>query len=219
MKEGWNDKVGKWSPAASAVEKRAKEARLWLRALGEQGEGDREIVVVTHGGYLHYFTEDWDGYEKFSGSFISQSACELHLYLPHPLFCFGFVLRGVVQRESTSTHLILEYFLPMWSVLISFNNSRVMILPPGVFFCANKRYDIIGTGWANTEFRSYVFTDASGQDQNASLVETMESRERRRSSGQPLTADEEKELKATAENGWSEDGFLTTSESPVDAKL
>lgn len=74
--EGWNSKTGKWSPASSAIEARAKEARIWLRELAEEahkkgevnGNGDVEIVVVTHGGYLHYFTEDWVGMGEFVGT-------------------------------------------------------------------------------------------------------------------------------------------------------
>lgn len=43
--EGWNNKKGKWSPASKAIEARAREARVWLRELGQQGEADREVVV------------------------------------------------------------------------------------------------------------------------------------------------------------------------------
>jgi len=72
VKEGWNDKQGKWSPASSAIERRAREARLWLRELASKSQeekgGDVEIVVVTHGGYLHYFTEDWEGAERGTGT-------------------------------------------------------------------------------------------------------------------------------------------------------
>lgn len=64
-----------------------------------------------------------------------------------------------------------------------------------------------GTGWANTEFRSYEFIDATGEDGNASVQETRESRERRRGTEKPLSADEQRELRASAEKGWSESGF------------
>lgn len=60
--EGWNSKSGRWASNAPAIEKRAREARVWLRDLGmraqEEGVEDVNIVVVTHGGFLHYFTED-----------------------------------------------------------------------------------------------------------------------------------------------------------------
>lgn len=62
VKEGWNSKKGRWAPTAGALEKRAKEARQWLKARSE-----KEIVVVTHGGLLHYLTEDWTDYNQTMG--------------------------------------------------------------------------------------------------------------------------------------------------------
>lgn len=135
--KGWNNKEGRWSPASSAIEARAKDARVWLKKLGEEalaaGNGeDVNIVVVTHGGYLHYFTEDWIGHSTFTG-----------------------------------------------------------------------------TGWANTEFRSYEFV--GNED---SLEETVASRERRRGTETPLSKDEQRELRATAERESIEKGFING-----DAKL
>ena len=60
--EGWNNKVGRWAPTAGAIEKRAREVRQWLKARPE-----KEIVLVTHGGFLHYFTEDWTDYKTALG--------------------------------------------------------------------------------------------------------------------------------------------------------
>ena len=63
---GWNIKKidNKWSPSANALNKRAIEARLFLRSkiieLQNSGIMDPEIVVVSHGGILHYLTEDWE---------------------------------------------------------------------------------------------------------------------------------------------------------------
>jgi hypothetical protein len=90
-------------------------------------------VVVTDGGYLHYFTEDWEGAERGTG-----------------------------------------------------------------------------TGWENTEWRSYEFVEGSGE---ASFRETRQSRERRRGTEGGLTADEQRELKASREREWRESGFQS------DAKL
>lgn len=62
--DGWNSKKGRWDANARAIETRAREARVWLRELGVRAEGegdgvqDVNIVVVTHGGFLHYFTDD-----------------------------------------------------------------------------------------------------------------------------------------------------------------
>ena len=143
VKKGWNTNRGRWSPAASAIEARAKDARIWLRNLARSAQqsnpgADVNIVVVTHGSYLHHFTEDWEGIEKFTG-----------------------------------------------------------------------------TGWANTDFRSYEFIGA--KDNAASLAETTESWERRRGSDKPLSADEQRELKASAQRDWSDIGYQNGS--TAEAKL
>ena len=52
VKEGWDSKKGKWAATSNAIEARAREARVWLRDRTED-----EIVVVTHGGFLHFLTE------------------------------------------------------------------------------------------------------------------------------------------------------------------
>lgn len=120
--DGWNSKRGKWGDSSTAIEARAKVARVAIRdvarkRLAQDPAADVDIAVVTHGGYLHFFTEDWDGYE--------------------------------------AAH---------------------------------------GTGWVNTEWRSYEYADDA--DANASLKETLGSRERRRGKEVPLTDDEVRELKA-----------------------
>ena len=66
VKEGWNAKTGKWAPTVDALEKRAREARQWLRARPED-----EIVVVTHGGLLHYLTQDWSDFVEANGTYKS----------------------------------------------------------------------------------------------------------------------------------------------------
>ncbi|SLM41064.1 Histidine phosphatase superfamily, clade-1 [Lasallia pustulata] len=122
--EGWNSKKGKWADDAEAIEARAKETRKWLQARPE-----KEIVLVTHGGFLHYFTGDWSDSVKFEA----------------------------------------------------------------------------GTGWANTEYRSYTFKDE--KDDNASLVETTESRERRKGTEKPLSQTEQMELEATQNKKGENGGF------------
>ena len=62
--EGWNSKKDKWAPAPEAIEKRAGEARRWLKARPE-----KEVILVTHGGFLHYLTEDWSDSGTFIGEF------------------------------------------------------------------------------------------------------------------------------------------------------
>lgn len=66
--KGWNDKTSEgspWAPRVEALEERARKARVWLRELGRrwkaEGRGDSaDIVVVTHGGFLHFLTQDWE---------------------------------------------------------------------------------------------------------------------------------------------------------------
>ncbi|KAL1976225.1 hypothetical protein VTN31DRAFT_2507 [Thermomyces dupontii] len=63
VQDGWNSKTGKWSPTPRALRKRAREVRRWLRSRPE-----KEIVLVTHGGILHYITEDWEDYSAYQGT-------------------------------------------------------------------------------------------------------------------------------------------------------
>lgn len=137
VKEGWNNKKGKWSPATSAITARARDARVWLRDLAFSALADTDedvnIVIVTHGGYLHFFTEDWVGYTTFTG-----------------------------------------------------------------------------TGWSNTEFRAFEF--ASRDDADASIIETKESRERRKGHEHPLTKDEQRNLRDAATQEAVKNGFLHADE-------
>lgn len=64
VEDGWNSKKGRWAATPEAVAERARVARVFLRELaGEDGE----VVVVTHGGLLHTFTQDWSGFGKYCG--------------------------------------------------------------------------------------------------------------------------------------------------------
>ena len=44
VKPGWDSKRMKWAPTATAIEKRARDARMWLMQRPE-----KEIVLVSHG--------------------------------------------------------------------------------------------------------------------------------------------------------------------------
>lgn len=59
--EAWNDKsTGQFfEPTWEKLLYRTKEARKMLRELC--GHGDGHVVVIAHGGVLHYLTEDWQG--------------------------------------------------------------------------------------------------------------------------------------------------------------
>ncbi|XXG95893.1 hypothetical protein Hte_002167 [Hypoxylon texense] len=116
VKEGWNDKSieSRYYPTPVKLEERSRAVRLWLRELVSKDGEDAQVVLVTHGGILHFLTQDFDG----------------------------------VKLER-------------------------------------------GTGWDNTELRSYEFEDPTGQDPNASLKETAPSWRRRRGSAIPLTETEQ----------------------------
>ncbi|KAI9845108.1 MAG: hypothetical protein M1837_005112 [Sclerophora amabilis] len=114
VEPGWNIKgYGKYGFTTKQLTARALRARKWLYARPE-----KEIIVVTHGGFLHHLTQDWSDRTRF--------------------------------RD---------------------------------------------TGWANTEFRSFRFKEAPGDD--FPLVETQVSKYLRAGTEQPLTTQERVELKLT----------------------
>ncbi|KAI1304014.1 histidine phosphatase superfamily [Xylaria venustula] len=126
LTEDWNQKTGesRYYPSPEKLEARARETRLFLRDLVKTAgdDADAQVVLVTHGGILHFITQDWSG------------------------------------------------------------------IDPGR-----------GTGWENTEYRSYEFADETGQDPDASLRELPESRRRRNGSEIPLTDAEKREMRAAYE--------------------
>ncbi|TGO27656.1 hypothetical protein BPAE_0038g00020 [Botrytis paeoniae] len=52
MEDGWNSKKDFYAPNHEAVEARTAALRAWLYGIESQ-----HIVLVTHGGFLHYLTE------------------------------------------------------------------------------------------------------------------------------------------------------------------
>lgn len=129
--------AGRYAPINAALRERARAARRWLKARPE-----KEIVMVTHGGFLHYFTEDWEDHSQYQG-----------------------------------------------------------------------------TGWSNTEFRSYTFSDEDhnadleGQavnGDNATLVETAESRQRRGKVGPTPDRAQQKTLYQLGTQSWNQQ--LSTEE-------
>ncbi|QPG94380.1 hypothetical protein C2857_005814 [Epichloe festucae Fl1] len=61
VRDDWTEK-GKGSifePTLEALTARAKEARKALKEIAEGADGD--VAVVSHGGFLHFLTDDWEG--------------------------------------------------------------------------------------------------------------------------------------------------------------
>ncbi|KAI1341910.1 phosphoglycerate mutase-like protein [Xylariaceae sp. FL0016] len=50
-----------YTPDLALVEERARQARLFIRNLARQARDDAHIVVVSHGGFLHFLTQDFAG--------------------------------------------------------------------------------------------------------------------------------------------------------------
>jgi len=60
LTDDWHSKKGRSAPERTAIEARTKAAREWLKARKE-----KHLAVVSHGGVLHYLTEDWTDHAKF----------------------------------------------------------------------------------------------------------------------------------------------------------
>ena len=73
LRKGWNDKSwnGRWAPTARAIKARARDARRTIREkvaqMQKRGIESPQVVLVSHGGFLHYFTEDWEDSNVFHG--------------------------------------------------------------------------------------------------------------------------------------------------------
>ncbi|KAJ5107650.1 phosphoglycerate mutase family protein-like protein [Penicillium angulare] len=63
VNESWNSKKGIYESSLPAVKQRAAEMRNWIYSRPE-----RHVALVTHGGFLHYLTEDWRGYVRGKGT-------------------------------------------------------------------------------------------------------------------------------------------------------
>ena len=84
VKESWNNKnlESRYSPQSSAIKNRARDARLLLRQnireLVKNGDTDAQVVLVTHGSFLHYFTDDWEDSYQYPGT--GWHNCETRAY-------------------------------------------------------------------------------------------------------------------------------------------
>lgn len=65
--------------------------------------------------------------------------------------------------------------------------------------CIGSDLDHTATGWANCEYRSYQFADPTGDDEDAALLETKESWQRRQGDAKPLTITEQRQLRPVAQ--------------------
>jgi broad specificity phosphatase PhoE len=74
LDDKWNIKTlkNRYSPASRLIKARARDCRRLLRQKARElvaaGDEDVQIVLVTHGGYLHYLTHDWEDADKWLGT-------------------------------------------------------------------------------------------------------------------------------------------------------
>jgi broad specificity phosphatase PhoE len=71
--EGWNSKTGRSAVDTDAIRERALFVRRWLREREED-----VICMVSHGGFMHYLNEDWDGFGEAKGT--GWANCEWRTY-------------------------------------------------------------------------------------------------------------------------------------------
>lgn len=156
---------GRYMPTNQAIKKRARAARQWLKARPE-----KEIIVVSHGGFLHYFTEDWEDSSQYQG-------------------------------KSAPLILLQD--------------------PMSIYY-------LLGTGWTNTEYRTFEFCDELHkddlegyeiEDDNASLKETIESRHRRGKNGLHPTREQQKMLYKLGTQGWDQQGLQLSTQEREAAKV
>lgn len=85
VKDGWNSKAlgSRYGPDNKSIKARAQDARIFLRQrireLVEAGNTNAEVVLVTHGGFLHYFTNDWEESSRNPGT--GWMNCETRSYV------------------------------------------------------------------------------------------------------------------------------------------
>ena len=75
---GWERKEGRYGRETDRLEARAADLRRWLKAKSREMEGQGDVVLVTHGGLLHFLTQDWAGYDRFAGT--GWANCEARTY-------------------------------------------------------------------------------------------------------------------------------------------
>lgn len=85
-----------------------------------------------------------------------------------------------------------------------------------------------GTGWKNTEYRSFVFSEETHQDDlegyaldgdNATLVETLESRHRRGKDGPTPHRERQRTLYKLGTQGWDDQGLQLSTAERESAKV
>ena len=103
VQSDWNQKhSGRYAPRADLIASRAIQARQFLQRREEQ-----QVAVVTHGGLLHFLTDDWLDYAKYDGMYASLK--RLRVYLPFAGNC------SLAPHQEYARHV---NGLPFWMACI-----------------------------------------------------------------------------------------------------
>ncbi|OAA51768.1 phosphoglycerate mutase family protein [Metarhizium rileyi] len=84
VRDSWTQKGqgSVFEPTMEALTARAKSARRALREIA--GHGDDEVAVVSHGGFLHFLTDDWDGVPIHAATGWSNCMCRSYRFAESP---------------------------------------------------------------------------------------------------------------------------------------
>ncbi|KAG5980976.1 hypothetical protein E4U55_003430 [Claviceps digitariae] len=83
LRDGWTDKTqGMFEPTMEALTARAKDARRTLLEIAVDAEGD--VAVVTHGGFLHFLTDDWEGIPEDGATAWTNCMFRSYTFDEHP---------------------------------------------------------------------------------------------------------------------------------------
>ncbi|KAJ5751918.1 phosphoglycerate mutase-like protein [Penicillium odoratum] len=72
----WTKKTGRYEPTRDKIRGRARDVRAWLKSRPE-----KEIAVVSHGGFLHFLTEDWEDACKYDGTGWANAECRTYEFV------------------------------------------------------------------------------------------------------------------------------------------
>ncbi|KAI9151867.1 putative phosphatase [Paramyrothecium foliicola] len=80
VRDDWNEKGSSspFEPTARKLTARALQSRRALREIAKEAGEDAHIAVVSHGGFLHFLTDDWYGIPE--GNATGWKNCEYRSY-------------------------------------------------------------------------------------------------------------------------------------------
>lgn len=216
--KAWNSKLGKWSATASAVDDRARVAREWL-----YNRPEKEIVVVTHGGFLHYLIEDWmDTNKNGTGNIPPRRHRHRRRSEASPPPVIVNLGRVRSQSESGPDSSSSRHHHHQHHHRHHHSHDKQKL--PSSLHREHRihhhphSHRIPGTGWSNTEYRSYTF-GSNPKSGRPVFVETPQSRARRMGDEKPLSRSEQTNLQRVESRQRAEEEKAYQKASSIQAKV